>query len=162
MIEKLGHTKRMQTMRREWINQGKPRLNAEESETEAPVAEDVRDGPAHQLQEIGERDGRPRTPALQDPDTDLYSATPREAREQSRTQQKKGAAGESLFLSDDEAGAQPSGDELDALLAENDLNTNAARPPTSTLDSHQRKDDPRREDDFDDEMEAMAGMEDMW
>lgn len=156
MIEKLGHTKRMQTMRREWINEGKPRLNAEESETEAPVAEDVRGGPAHQLQETGERDGRPRTPALQDPDTDLYSATPREAREQSRTQQKKGAAGESLFLSDDEAGAQPSGDELDALLAEDDFNTDAARPPTSTLDSHQRK------DDFEDEMEAMAGMEDMW
>lgn len=32
MIEKLGHSKRLQTMRREWIDEEKPRLSAADSE----------------------------------------------------------------------------------------------------------------------------------
>lgn len=37
MIEKLGHSKRVQMMRKEWIDEGKPRHNAREDEDEVEV-----------------------------------------------------------------------------------------------------------------------------
>ncbi|KAK2796226.1 chromosome segregation in meiosis- protein [Onygenales sp. PD_10] len=38
MIEKLGHTKRIQTMRKEWIDEGKPRLYADNNDTSNDIS----------------------------------------------------------------------------------------------------------------------------
>ena len=65
---------------------------------------------------------------------------------------------ESLFISDDEGEDQPAEDDLDALLAEDahDVTKNADREATASLKEFVVA------DDFNDEMEVMAGMEDMW
>lgn len=161
MIEKLGHKKRMQTMRREWINEGKPRHDIQDPE---PHVQENRDpdivsGTGQPLNPAGE-DTRPPTPPPPGPNDDLYSATP-QAMRQTRTQPGMTAIGESLFMSDEEASGQPSGDELDALLAEDGLNeANRSEPVIPAARPSQI--DVRQQDDFDDEMEAMAAMDDMW
>ena len=54
---------------------------------------------------------------------------------------------------------QPPDDELDALLAEDEM-----KEPTSTAVTAKQEVQgyTGREENFDDEMEAMAGMDDMW
>ena len=166
MIEKLGHKKRLQTMRREWINEGKPHINhGEERGADAQSPGESRNTDDNNTvgTTLPSRATRTETPPrAEDADDDLYSATPQAVLEERR--RKRGVAAEqSLFISDDEGGAPdpPSEDELDALLAENSLQDlgpsamNAERP---------RPDNKQKlvEDNFDDEEEAMAGMDEMW
>lgn len=164
IIEKLGHSKRMQTMRRGWINEGKPHCTTEED----PTPDEARDIDPQDDTHAGDRpplssnaEG-PKTPSPpEDFDDDLYDATPQAAREEERRNGQAGA-GQSLFISDDEgAGAQPEEDELDALLAEDNVRDQGdaqhTAPTQASGETHSW-----REDNFDDEMEAMAGMDDMW
>ena len=81
IIEKLGHTKRMQTMRREWIQEGKPR------ETLSNLREGA-EKPAGQQKSEQEYDWEVEpTERLQTPvaflrgDDDLYAATPKSGRD---------------------------------------------------------------------------------
>lgn len=136
IIEKVGHTKRMQVMRKEWIDEGKPRRTTEQDEhaddvtTEKTTAEHgrelmedvVQDGPAEQ----GDTRSGDKPPA--------------------QDQTAPGSA----------PGADPDDDELDALLAES-AEADAAVPETLPVRTAAAEDDP-----FADEMEAMADMEDMW
>ncbi|MCJ1414136.1 chromosome segregation in meiosis- protein [Xylographa parallela] len=186
MIEKLGHTKRLQTMRREWIKEGKP---AETREEEAASRQVLSQSTAN-----GGNDNRSeKSPA------NTHTAGP--ASPASRPSTSKPFKDESLFISDDEQDAHPSDHELDALLAEDALLA-TSRPTTTTTtttpavhnahkaDQHPPSDDddeldallaetpflktpsapgtatphppPAQHDDFADEMEAMAGMDDMW
>lgn len=164
MIEKLGHKKRLQTMRREWINEGKPARGTVE---EADVVLD--EDPSMDKQEhrglddvtsgtVG--DARSRTPPANDADDDLYSATPQAVQDQ-RRREREAKAGKSLFLSDDEGDAEPGEDELDALLAEDEFHQDGGIS-NSTVPRASSDADGRSGDDFNDEMEAMAGMDDMW
>ena len=81
IIEKLGHTKRMQTMRREWIQDGKTRetlgglgVGAQNSAGQLKSKQD-------QCWKFGPRD-RSRTPvALVGDNDDLYAATPKSSRD---------------------------------------------------------------------------------
>ena len=81
IIEKLGHTKRMQTMRREWIQEGKPReiLGNLRECAEKPA------GQQKSEQKYGwevEPTERPQTPlALLRGDDDLHAATPKSGRD---------------------------------------------------------------------------------
>ncbi|KAL8790552.1 MAG: hypothetical protein Q9195_006296 [Heterodermia aff. obscurata] len=166
MIEKEGHKKRLQTMRREWINEGKPHINRHEDRDEdaqSPGANRITDENDIGESTLPSRTARTETPPpVEDADDDLYSATPQAILEE-RRRKRSAAAEESLFISGDEGGAAdpPSEDELDALLAENSLQdlgpsaVNAERP---------RPENKQKlvEDNFDDEEEAMAGMDDMW
>ena len=81
LIEKLGHTKRMQTMRREWINEGKPRdaldYLGEGAKTQAGERTSSISG-QDQSSEVKSRE-RARTPVAVVEDVDLYSATPKTA-----------------------------------------------------------------------------------
>ena len=153
-------------MRREWINEGKPH-NARRAEPEVD-AQALANEPATMdtgLEETSLPDpaGKPQTPPpMVDDDQDLYDATPQAVLEQ-RRQKRDAAAGDSLFISDDEgdAGGPPLEDELDALLAEDtlkDLGPSAVNAQQSRSDIKHHE----VEDNFDDEMEAMAGMDDMW
>ena len=166
MIEKLGHTKRMQTMRKEWINEGKPRDSLEDfrSGGKKSVTQQTSSKPRQDQSPAAKPTKRPRTTPngnAIDIDNDLYGATPEPAREDPSTKRKE-TSKEKLFMSDDEEACdQPPEDDLDALLADDDMKeaTSTAVPAVKAQESL------GRDDNFDDEMEAMAGMggtDDMW
>ncbi|KAF2178873.1 Swi3-domain-containing protein [Zopfia rhizophila CBS 207.26] len=140
MIEKLGHSKRIQYMRKEWIDEGRPKPT-----TEVDPEEDD----ALVLVETNGTDTRPiegATPSLNTveepvlPTGEAYE-TPRQPVSSTRA-----------------SGAdEPNEDELDALLAEgaapNNPLTSAVLPPNTASNE---------EDEFAEDMAAMADMEDMW
>ena len=166
MIEKLGHTKRMQTMRKEWINEGRPRDPAESWGPGEAKANGQQPGPASGLGKLPEtrpNEGR-RTPAATNAvdadDVEIYDATPKKDRGTSTTNRNQ-KSDESLFLSEDEeANSQPPDDDLDALLAEDEMRESAST--AVTVKQGQARVHAGHEPNFDDEMEAMAGMDDMW
>lgn len=136
IIEKVGHTKRMQMMRKDWIDEGKPRRT-----TEGDVEDEERaqDKPAEGLH--GESmDGVQQAEATVESDVG----------QDRQAQTVSGASAGS-------AGIEPDEDELDALLAEADQ-PSAPAPTTfrGGLPATAAADD----DPFADEMDAMAGMED--
>jgi len=138
MVEKAGHTKRMQVIRKEWVDDARPRRAAERDGDDAEESLPVETRPTGSAQ-----------------DTDSVAHSPpsngvlRPGEEQRRqTQSPSGAmpAGQ-----DD-----PDEDELDALLAQS-ASAAAKSPPTLPSQTHDAHDDP-----FADDMEAMADMDDMW
>ena len=153
IIEKLGHTKRMQLMRREWIEEGKPKATIEEgvAATSPTATNDQSHGQdSNRLVELRSEDAqRPRTPTRTAfEERDLYGASP--------TARLAPAAPP---ISRDEPAAagpaeQPEEDELDALLAEDAGKGEAAVPAMGLVTS--RPAQGSAGDDFEDEMEAMA------
>lgn len=165
IIEKLGHTKRMQTMRKEWINEGRPRDPAENWGTGEAKSNGQHPGPASGLGKSPET--RPNegsstpaaTNAIDFDNGEIYDATPKKVRETSTNHNQE--SDESLFLSEDEqVNAQPPDDDLDALLAEDEVKESASTALTAK--QGQAQGHTGQEANFDDEMEAMAGMDDMW
>ena len=165
IIEKLGHTKRMQTMRKEWINEGRPRDPAENWGTGEAKSNGQHPGPASGLGKSPET--RPNegsstpaaTNAIDFDNVEIYDATPKKVRETSTNHNQE--SDESLFLSEDEqVNAQPPDDDLDALLAEDEVKETASTALTAK--QGQAQGHTGQEANFDDEMEAMAGMDDMW
>ena len=133
IIEKLGHTKRMQTMRREWIQEGKPQ------ETLGNLRE-VAEKPAGQQkseQEYAwevEPTVRPQTPValLRDGD-DLYAATPKSGRDDGT--RDGNSEREYLFLGES----------------------------TEFVPVLEREcDSPVKEENFEDDEEALSALNDMW
>jgi replication fork protection complex subunit Csm3/Swi3 len=174
MVEKAGHKKRMQAMRMEWINEGRPRSSVHEDsifdEPSLPPREDGgREKTAPRIAPIFEKTAseRPKTP-VQDADAemdDIYDATPRQPRQtQGATDSQDSLFGErpSIFGPAKAAPADdgPPEDDLDALLAEEEMmraeSAKAQPVPTAS------KAPAPADDNFDDEMEAMAEMDDMW
>ncbi|KAI9830442.1 MAG: hypothetical protein M1819_005694 [Sarea resinae] len=174
IIEKLGHSRRMQVMRRQWIDEGKPNHTGSDEDVLRPEnqsASDPRPAPPPNRQDsISNRPhldsdptqepSRDRTPptAVWD-EGDLYTVSPRGMRSAaSRAVEPVTSHSnhDSLFVSDDEEGVQPEEDELDALLAEDAANNMG---PSAHIPAAKRS---PAQDDFRDEEEAMAGMEDVW
>lgn len=158
MIEKLGHTKRMQTMRKEWINEGKPKETMENASISTAKGSrgESRTPKADGASVSSNPPERPRTPAVGDPNDDLYSASPR--RPNNGHQQDSAPSG-SLFISDEESDNQPLDDDLDLLLAEESMHNASTRPDAKDLPI---LNDGGGKDNFEDEMEALAGMDDTW
>ncbi|KAF9740177.1 hypothetical protein PMIN04_001801 [Paraphaeosphaeria minitans] len=133
MIEKLGHSKRVQMMRKEWIDEGKPKHNAREDEDEE-VADangsvqrenDLMEDGQGEMNRSVEHDAQPSVP--------------------------NGEKGPSPPPD------EPDDDELDALLAGDPA---PAHPPTAAaVNTATNVDD---DDPFADAMDAMADMEGMW
>ncbi|KAI9745086.1 MAG: chromosome segregation in meiosis- protein [Claussenomyces sp. TS43310] len=160
MVEKEGHKKRMQLIRMQWINEGQPQDIREES---PPGGEKMQEGnndnqeqPTLRLAPIFETTSteRPKTPAanvtMQD---NIYDATPRAAIASSENRNNTEII--SIFGAgnkDDEP------DDLDALLAE--AETDAGGSGNGVTSGARQA--VAREPEFEDEMEAMAGIEDMW
>ncbi|KAL8897910.1 MAG: hypothetical protein Q9207_006964 [Kuettlingeria erythrocarpa] len=162
MIEKLGHSKRIQAMRREWINEGKFRESfgdkdvpqADQKATKASEVEST--APAtHQAHALVESRSRPSSSLT---DEDLYGATPPPRRDNSNQDLTTGATGINEVFIDDGDSAIPE-DDLDALLAEpapdnqKTYSAESSRQGTTLAD---------RNGEFDAEMEVMAEMDDMW
>ena len=126
-------------MRREWINEGKPEdVDADEPEEESvqkePLTAANAPGVAENLEIPAEaRDGEKE-------DVSMVNANGKD----------------SLFVSDDEDDAQPPEDDLDQLLAEGMPEEPPPNPSTENVASSNSR------EDFEDEMEAMAGMDGMW
>ena len=144
----------MQAMRREWINESKPQDKSEES--------------LRQIEEMATQEQKSPKPqgCLSNSSTnavdddDLYSATPRKPKNGTDLASRDKTR-ESLFLSENEAASQASEDSLDDLIAENNLNLLSRDIHNeSVLEPEGRSQ--RLEADFEDEMEAMAGMDDLW
>ncbi len=168
MVEKLGHKKRMQMMRMDWINEGKPK---------DPVQDDsIFDEPMLPPREVSDRNNapprvapifeksqiqRPKTPDVNgDSDDDLYDATPRISRTQVNESAVPAAEGGSLFGPRKTAVPNEPEDDLDALLAEQEMEEMSVQKiPGGTSQDHIMS---APEPDFDDEMEAMAEMGDMY
>jgi replication fork protection complex subunit Csm3/Swi3 len=143
MIEKLGHKKRIQMMRREWIEEGKPKPQRHEDEED--------DANNHNQTPSGqeEPDEDQLDALLAESETISPSTTPKTTNAQPANDQE-----------------EPDQDELDALMAEDAMNettTTAAAPkslfggPPSLATSTTRR--PPDVDNFDDDEEAMAGMD---
>lgn len=135
MIEKLGHTKRIQTMRREWIEEEKRKLF--ESFDASQDAPETRDLPTRIS---SEQNGN-------------VSEKPNDSAALQQAQGGLGSA-DDLFIPDPEGASkapvslpEPDDDDLEDLLREQDgadlVSAPTSRPPLS------------RPDDFDDEYEAM-------
>ncbi|RFU25970.1 hypothetical protein B7463_g10362, partial [Scytalidium lignicola] len=178
MVEKAGHKKRVQMMRMEWINEGKPK----DPELETSLFEDpilppressTRTETAPGIAPIFEKAAstRPKTPEVVPEMDDLYDATPRPSRAaQPQADTTSVPAVPSIFgpaITNDEV---PPEDDLDALLAEEEMLL--AEPRKSQPVSKPVQTAVSQEDDFmddvdimeamDNDTEAMAAMEGMW
>ncbi|KAK4695410.1 replication fork protection complex subunit TIPIN/Csm3/Swi3, partial [Lecanoromycetidae sp. Uapishka_2] len=164
MIEKLGHTKRMQTMRKEWIRESKPLEPLDELENTTEKTNDrTKSSKAAQIQPpiVAPLESARipiHTNALNNKD-DFYEASASLA-EKGDEAKRTDTSNDSLFVSEDEkvVSDQPPDDDLDALLAEDDTR----RAEGSALSPRQAHINSRTEDNFDDDLEAMAGLDDMW
>ena len=132
IIEKLGHTKRIQTMRREWIQEGKPR------ETLGNLREGAEKPAGQQKSEQEYRwevepTVRPQSPvALLKGGDDLYASTPRSGREDGTRDGNSDR--ENLFLAS-----------------------------TDFVPMFERvRDSPVREEDFEDDEEALLALNNVW
>ncbi len=134
IIEKVGHTKRMQVDRKAWIDEGKPKHTTEHDDSDLDA--NVPNETAEQDEEnnIGGQD------------TEVMPAKTQSAPEFSVD---SGTHSHRMVEEPDE-------DELDALLADS-AQANVSAPTTLSL-----RPDPVNDDPFADEMEAMGDMEDMW
>lgn len=148
-------------MRREWINEGKPQDKSEEclKKNEELVRQEPK-SPKPQ-ESLSDNQQRSTTPFANDvDDDDLYFATPRNPTHRTDLASKDSLK-ESLFLSENEAASQPSEDDLDALLAKDNQNLISGDLVNGSHPAPQGR-NRRLEVDFEDEMEAMADMDDMW
>jgi replication fork protection complex subunit Csm3/Swi3 len=132
IIEKLGHTKRIQFMRKQWIHEGKPRPTAEEDEGDVePIELDqTRQADTGQMKVV-----------------EMWSAQRGEGEQGASPQMIATTAGTSIEDGPDE-------DELDALLAESAAPALSTMPTILPSRAIAEVDDP-----FADEIEAMADME---
>lgn len=137
IIEKVGHTKRMQVDRRAWMDEGKPRQARDDDDEEDD------NHAAHILHEV---------PAQHEEETNGKEAAGAPIAEDQSV--SKGSA--QLDIQTGPEPEEPDEDELDALLAES-VPVELSAPRAVQSQSNPAQDDP-----FADEMEAMEGMEDMW
>ncbi|KAL1799710.1 hypothetical protein ACET3X_000052 [Alternaria dauci] len=136
IIEKVGHTKRMQMMRKDWIDEGKPRRNTGQEEDEDDAA-------------------REKTPQQNTEEMEGVENGGQE--DSSRQEEREGPTPNSADATvDPAASGDPDDDELDALLAESEQPSNTAPKTLPTRPA------PTQDDPFADEMEAMADMDDLW
>ncbi|KAI9820337.1 MAG: chromosome segregation in meiosis- protein [Pycnora praestabilis] len=187
IIEKLGHTKRMQVMRKEWIDEGKSKLTVadvgvvgEAGSHGGQRTQDTLKRGSAALETDGGRGGshasiqrteRPRTPSRTNTivNDDLYRVTPTADRDPPPNPTKPTSQDDSLFIPSNSPPAnQPSDDELGALLAEEDaamgLNQDAEAENWGVSSATANTAKAASNDEFDDDMEAMADVvgDDLW
>lgn len=170
----------MQTMRREWIDEGKPKSSFDkELDQSQSISASTSKGPdppidANRAKEslgptatpdadIAQPQQRPQTPpGPKDADDDLYTATPGAVRVTMAPSKETKSSADTLFVREDTAGPRSEEeDELDKLLAEDVANGEHYQTDSAGGNASRTSALPAA-DEFQDEMEAMAGMDDMW
>lgn len=156
MIEKLGHSKRLQTMRREWINEEKPGHSPDPFENVLP-----------------ERTQKPPQQSSEAPRSDLNGLGTEAAQQRQSEYNTAGGrneTGQGLFMSDDEDGPQgtdkprpvpgpvhdDSDDDLDALLREQD----DENPTMGNSSAGPEPGDDVNDDRLDDDLDILRELED--
>lgn len=180
IIEKLGHSKRMQVMRKEWILEGKYARKAAGDATMPRLSQGPEDRTTGARPSASAANDPAERPATFEGDLNRPSSimiNP-ELREADHSQHDVG--GDSLFVSDDEQGRDdlpeddldallaedhmkpkarfPEEDDLDALLAEDEMNVRQSRSEGQPIIANEAQNHKDRM--FDDEMEAMAAADD--
>lgn len=120
MIEKLGHTKSVQRLRCEWINESKPKTDMETQADDDDIRETTRSGPHAAEQDAGADRGN------MSPDENIAAGA-------ESVHRKDGSNPEGANAPDTDLGF-PDDDDLDQLLAEEFDQTDQSRDHTS-LDS---------------------------
>ncbi|KAI9659792.1 MAG: chromosome segregation in meiosis- protein [Bathelium mastoideum] len=138
IIEKLGHKKTIQMKRKEWVDESKPRPQYEG--TPEPTEEPNRDSSNVSQQGDTIDSGPNAQETLQD-------------QEQIQDPDQVNTAESEQPISTEAAGDEM--DDLDALLAEDAMTLGGQEPGLKGRSLPLR-------DDFDDEMEAMAGLDNPW
>jgi replication fork protection complex subunit Csm3/Swi3 len=151
IIEKLGHSKRMQLQRKAWIEEGKPRPSIEDEDLD--YDEPQTGTPQPDAENGGEivRFGSESSRASREPDVMLDGVD-----EKGGEGQKKPAGAPPEQLDDGE----PDEDELDALLAEEP--TRAGAPSRDKDHSAPPMTESAVKPSFDDDEEAMREMDELW
>ncbi|KAL8834031.1 MAG: hypothetical protein Q9170_003962 [Blastenia crenularia] len=166
IIEKLGHSKRMQIMRREWINEGKPR--GRYGDLDFPQEDRLSTRASGEPKSVDDLIGHGRTAdnsgrrrSSVPEDDDLYTASPR--REQQQVDQQpliEPLSGNAFQGSENDNGVPE--DDLDNLLAETSHESYERFTTDLNALSRQNYTSPRKGENFDAEMEAMAETDEMW
>ena len=155
MIEKLGHKKGMQNMRKTWIDEGKAKATRRVGEGNADGH-----GPKRRYSSDAQDLSRPSKgmPKISKSQEVSEVGTRGDTSERGgisghNAQMTKDSAEAGLFISDDEApaGEDPQ-DDLDAILAEEDSRAADKSGGDGGIGA----------DNFADDEEAMAGFDDMW
>ncbi|KAH8589711.1 replication fork protection component Swi3-domain-containing protein [Bisporella sp. PMI_857] len=165
MVEKMGHKKRMQMMRMEWINEGKPRSSVhEDSLFDQPETARIEDGErekaASRIAPIFEKNPteKPKTPepGVDADMEDLYGATPKATRREPADDSQDSLFGgrPSIFGNSNNAHDGPPEDDLDALLAEEE------RMQIEKTTQSKPRSQPVVEENFDD-LDALMAEEEM-
>ena len=160
MIEKLGHKKRLQIMRKEWINEGKLKDKSDDVELASKTLERYQPSISSMQHLVSGHNPTERTQtSVNDDWTDNDLSGPQKPSGEANKKQSQVEPADSLFISDNEAGndALPE-DELDALLAEDE--TKAKNP--KNVPQRQDNGGGQMDDNFEDALEVMAGLEDIW
>jgi len=166
IIEKLGHKKRVQMMRKSWIDEDKPKPTQEYDEDFVDVDQVMQHGEDGAM-DIGRNGNNEATQRAQENEGDLGMSGTTSARNQGQISSPpldddEGLYDEGVPLVDrgnkEVEDQEPDEDELDALMAED-----AAKADTSAAQTakHVPPQAPAGEDDFADDEEAMAEMS-MW
>ncbi|KAI9786754.1 MAG: chromosome segregation in meiosis- protein [Peltula sp. TS41687] len=171
IIEKLGHSRRMQVMRKQWIDEGKyNKLGAAAAAAATDMSNDPQraSGVSKETEVVDITQAGPQTPngvgqeEHDDDEEDLYSAPPVGARRQGVIERPDGSAADN----GGDRGAQrdqiPEEDELDALLADEEDLMRGGNPETEAPQVSRRPKSAAEEQDFDADAEAMAEMEMEW
>ncbi|KAL0265087.1 chromosome segregation in meiosis-related protein [Diplodia seriata] len=176
IIEKLGHKKRMQIMRREWINEGKPKRSGEvetaelqerEQEAEDTTAGTTRADDEHQETEPRSDGEQHQAMEAQTTHTDAapsqFDGEPDED-ELDALLTADMLAPTGLHATSSQRADEPAEDELDALLAEEMNGAPGSAPmgrsgPGPASDYRKSPREENQDDEFADEMEAMEGLE---
>lgn len=147
----------MQTMRKEWINESKARDTSGNEQNDLPISErgtkPSDGGRSPQNTVTSAHKEQPPFPEHDWDREDLYSAAPQE-NGAAETSQRHATTTETLFVSDNEEE-----DDLDALMAEDEAKkaSKSGVSKGAIIDNGSRIDE-----NFDDEIEAMADFNDMW
>ncbi|KAL8917921.1 MAG: hypothetical protein Q9208_007664 [Pyrenodesmia sp. 3 TL-2023] len=164
MIEKLGHSKRIQVMRREWIIEGKPRERYgdidPQDDRRATKASDVENTVVTTNQDHALVDSQLR-PSSDPTDEDLHGGTPLSQQQNTDEDSATITTGIDRVPLNDGASEIPE-DDLDALLAESVPDDHKSYPIESSPSNRQKSTSADKIDDFDAEEEAMAEMDDVW
>ena len=150
-------------MRKEWMNEGKPHGTVEESTTGRQILKDQQLNSTEQAQlpptkPVEGSLAPAATNAVGADLKELYRSTTKETRESPESHRNRDPE-KGLFLSDDEeVDGQLPDDDLEALLAEDEMKGAAE----TRLNAIPEQPNSRGEENFDDEMEAMVGMDDIW
>lgn len=165
IIEKLGHTKKMQSLRRDWINESKVQVTKNETsdhgQKEASVEEresELRQSPTTPSKEVHSHESNPTAESTSHGEPNSIRSSIAGSTSNWPINQDPH---EDLFVSENEGGDQMSEDNLGGIRIEDIIDDPRTRKSDFGVSQTSSVAIERSGAEFDDEMEAMASMGDL-